>query len=82
MPVDFTSEYPSCCALLALFDVFAGAVMAFAGENKRALDLAGEVAKRRPDDKSCSNNDNGATGVSPYGPRSLADLAWGASHSV
>ena len=30
--------------------LFSGSVLAFAGENKKALDLAGEVAKSRPDD--------------------------------
>ncbi len=42
-------------ASLAVFQdynqkLFAGGVLAFAGENKKALDLAGEVAKSRPDD--------------------------------
>jgi len=42
-------------ASLAIFqdynqELFAGGVLAFAGESKKALDLAGEVAKSRPDD--------------------------------
>ena len=45
----------SANASLAIFQDYnqklsAGNVLAFAGENKKALDLAGEVAKSRPDD--------------------------------
>jgi hypothetical protein len=47
VPVDFTSEYPTCCALLGLFDVLTGASVRFDDNTKNVRRLIKKISLDR-----------------------------------
>jgi hypothetical protein len=44
VPVDFTSEYPTCCALLGLFDIITAKRISFEDDTKRIRKLVEKVS--------------------------------------
>ena len=44
VPVDFTSEYPTCCALLGLFDVLTAEGIAFEDDTSNIRSLLGSIS--------------------------------------
>jgi hypothetical protein len=47
VPVDFTSEYPTCCALLGLFDVLTAASVTFDDDTKNVRRLIKHISLER-----------------------------------
>ncbi len=47
VPVDFTSEYPSCCALLGLFDVLTAASVSFDDDTEKVRGFLKRVTLKR-----------------------------------
>jgi hypothetical protein len=47
VPVDFTSEYPTCCALLGLFDILTAESITFEDDTKRIRKLVEQVSLDR-----------------------------------
>jgi hypothetical protein len=46
VPVDFTSEYPTCCALLSLFDVLTAACVAFEDDTENVRRLLDSISHK------------------------------------
>jgi len=47
VPVDFTSEYPTCCALLGLFDVITAKSVTFEDDTDNIRKLVGKISLER-----------------------------------
>ena len=47
VPVDFTSEYPTCCALLGLFDILTAERITFKEDTKRIRKLIKKISHNR-----------------------------------
>lgn len=47
VPVDFTSEYPTCCALLGLFDILTAERITFEDDTKRIRKLIAQISLDR-----------------------------------
>src|SRR5262249_3278710 len=47
VPVDFTSEYPTCCALLGLFDILTAKSITFKDDTKKIRKLVKQISLKK-----------------------------------